>query len=117
MKRQLLQNTKVLPYTQGSAVNRAGFQSGILAVVTGASGDVKLAIEHSDTEAGSYVEVKDNGVFLDSNEVTGLNNKDLTNLDLDLSGCKAFIKIKVTGTAAASATFALALGDSESQPL
>ena len=93
---------------------------------------VKIAVTECDTQAGGYTAVKDKHVFIDhtadgggryhpsppTSPATSCNN-----LDLDLAGCKKFIKITVTvncagdSTPKCDATCAIALGDNAVQPV
>lgn len=119
MKRELIQNVKVTPYTSEDAIDRDGFLSAVLGVLVGTpTGSptglaVKLTVTECDTESGSYTPAADKLIPVD---------KALVNFDLDLVGCKQFIKIKVevvcTGGSSASctATAALVLGDKAYTP-
>lgn len=137
MKRELIQNTKVIPYKSGDAIDRERFLSGVLAVSLGApTGDptgitVKIAVTECDTQSGSYTAVEDKDVFVDHTAddegaitlTVDKSGNELHNLDLDLAGCKKFIKITVTvnctgGTSPkCEATCAIALGDNAVQPV
>lgn len=141
MKRALIQNVKVTPYTSEGAIDREGFLSGILAVKVGSpSGSptgmaVKLTITESDEEGGVYAPVKDKlvcvgnaplddaGVISVTTDAAGGAGGALVNIDLDLVGCKQFVKIKYeitcTGDSSPSctATAALALGDASEVPV
>ena len=111
MKRELIQNVKVTPYTSEEAIDRDGFLSAVLGVLVGTpTGDptglaVKLTVTECDTEGGSYTPAADTLVPVDK-----------------AVGCKQFIKIKVevvcTGGTSASctATAALVLGDKAYTP-
>ena len=136
MKRELIQNVKVTPYTNGDAIDRDGFLSAVLGVLVGTpTGSptglaVKLTVTECDTKSGSYTPAADKlipvdkaldadgSISLDTDVAGGA----LVNFDLDLVGCKQFIKIKVevvcTGGSSASctATAALVLGDASEVP-
>lgn len=137
MKRALIQSVKVTPHTSEDDINREGFLSGILAVKVGSpSGSptgmaVKLTITESDQSGTGYAPVKDklvcvgNAPLDDAGAIsvtTDAAGGALVNFDLDLVGCKQFIKIKVevvcTGDSSASctATAALVLGDKAYTP-
>lgn len=136
MKRELIQNVKVNPYTSEDPINREGFLSGILAVKVGTpTGSpnglaVKLTVTECDTEIGSYTPAADKLILMDKalgadgsiSLDTDAAGGALVNFDLDLVGCKQFIKIKVevvcTGDSSASctATAALVLGDKAYTP-
>lgn len=139
MKRELIQNIKVIPYRSGNAIDRERFLSGVLAVSLGAaSGEptgitVKIAVTECDTQDGGYTAVKDKHVFIDHTAdgdgaitlTADKSGNELHNLDLDLdlAGCKKFIKITVTVNCAGGtdpmcdATCAIALGDNAVQPV
>ena len=59
MKRELLENVKVQPYTSGSAIDREGYLSAVLGVSLGAATGtptgitVKVTFTECDTESGS----------------------------------------------------------------
>lgn len=136
MKRELIQNVKVTPYTSEDAIDRDGFLSAVLGVLVGTpTGSptgltVKLTVTECDTESGSYTPAADKlipvdkaldadgSISLDTDAAAGA----LVNFDLDLVGCKQFIKIKVevvcTGSPSTSCTFsaALVLGDKAYTP-
>lgn len=137
MKRELIQNVKVTPYTSETAIDRDGFLSAVLGVLVGTPTGtptgmaVKITVTECDTETGSYTPATDKLVPLDKAlDETGAFSVDtdaaggeLLNIDLDLVGCKQFIKAKVevvcTGgtTPSCSATAALALGDAAEMPV
>lgn len=126
MKRELIQNVKAIPYTSGTVIDRAGFLSAVLAVSALAAGNVKLEVTHADTATGTFEAVKDDLVVVDgSSEIKDLKVGDIANFDLDLAGCKPFVKLTLSGTAAATgsgdtaktAACAVVLGDSTVQPV
>lgn len=126
MKRNLIQNVKAIPYTSGDVIDRAGFLSAVVAVSALAAGGVKLEITHADTVDGTFEAVKDERLVVDGvNEATDLKAGEIANFDLDLLSCKNFIKITLSGDAAASgsgdaaktAACAVVLGDNHSQPV
>lgn len=137
MKRELIQNVKVTPYTSETAIDREGFLSAVLGVLVGTPTGtptgmaVKITVTECDTETGSYTPATDklvpldkaldeNGAFSVDTDAAG---GELLNIDLDLVGCKQFIKAKVevvcTGgtTPSCSATAALVLGDAAEMPV
>lgn len=122
MKRNLLQNVKVQPYTSGSAIDGAGFLSAILGAVIGTAGDLTITITHSD-DGSTFEPVTDTKVFPEENStngavtIKGLSVNDVVNLDIDLVGLKDFVKITASGTAATSTTLALAFGDAAVMPV
>ena len=85
MKRALIQNVKVMPYTLETAIDREGYLSAILA---------------ASVTAGTSAKVSATA---------------LVNFDIDLVGCKRYIKINVTGPT--TATYAVALGDPVEAPV
>lgn len=138
MKREILQNIKVYPYTSEDVIEREDFISGILGVKVGTpTGSptglaIKLTITESDAANGTFTAASDKNVILDKTPLdengsivvdTDVVGGELVNFDLDLIGCKNFIKVKVeavcTGgtSAACTVTSALALGDSKNQPV
>ena len=137
MKRALIQSVKVTPYTSEDAINREGFLSAILAVKVGSpSGTptglaVKLTITESDQQSSGFAPVKDKLVCVGNAPLdaagaisvsTDAKGGALVNFDLDLVGCKQFIKIKVEvvctdgSSASCTATAALVLGDKAYTP-
>lgn len=122
MKRELVHNVKVFPYTSGTAIDKSGFASGVLGVTAGADGDLILTITHSD-DGASFETVTDTGVFFDSPAkdgavtLTELSKSGYKGVNMDLSGLKDFVKVEASGAAAAGATYAVALGDAGSGPV
>lgn len=120
MKRELLQNVKVQPYTSGDVLERAGFLSAVIGAKVGAAGALTLTISHSD-DGSAFKTVTDELVFPDQKTTNGeyttggLNKDDIVNVDIDLVGLKNFVKITASGAAAANATLAIAMGDSSVQ--
>lgn len=137
MKRELLENVKVQPFTRGDAIDREGYLSAVLGVSLGAATGaptgitVKVTFTECDTKGGSYTPVADKLVVPgkttdDTGAVTIEANpagSELHNIDIDLVGCKQFIKATVdvgcTGGTSPSctATYAIALGDKNVQPV
>lgn len=137
MKRELLENVKVQPYTSGDAIDREGYLSAVLGVSLGAATGaptgitVKVTFTECDTEDGSYTPVADKLVVPgkttdDTGAVTieaDPTGSELHNIDIDLVGCKQFIKatvaVECTGGSSTSctATCAIALGDKNVQPV
>lgn len=122
MKRELLQNVKVFPYTSGDAINRSGFLSGVIGAKIGTAGELTLTVTHSDNDS-DYVPVTDVQVFPEKQTEGGtftteeLEQNDVIDIDIDFVGLKDFVKITASGTGAASTTLALALGDKNTQPV
>ena len=137
MKRELLENVKVQPYTSGDAIDREGYLSAVLGVSLGAATGtpagitVKVTFTECDTESGSYTPVADKlivpGKTTDDTGAVTIEadpaGSELHNIDIDLVGCKQFIKatvaVECTGgtTSSCTATCAIALGDKNVQPV
>ena len=137
MKRELLENVKVQPYTSGDAIDREGYLSAVLGVSLGAATGtptgitVKVTFTECDTEGGSYTPVADQlvvpGKTTDDTGAVTIEadpaGSELHNIDIDLVGCKQFIKatvaVECTGGTSPSctATCAIALGDKNVQPV
>ena len=137
MKRELLENVKVQPYTSGDAIDREGYLSAVLGVSLGAATGtptgitVKVTFTECDTEGGSYTPVADKlvvpGKTTDDTGAVTLEaapaGSELPTTDIDLVGCKQFIKatvaVECTGGTSPSctATCAIALGDKNVQPV
>lgn len=122
MKRELIQNVKVQPYTSGDAIERTCFLSGIIGVVIGTAGALTLTITHSD-DGATFEAVTDKLVFPEKQTEGGtftteeLAKDDVVNIDIDLVGLKNFVKITASGAAATGTTLAIALGDKNVQPV
>lgn len=123
MKRELIQNVKAIPYTNGDAIDREGFLSAVVAVSAAAAGKMELKVTHSDTATGTFEDVPDTRLVVEgAAEVSGLKAGDIANFDIDLVGCKQFIKVTVSGTAATVAeggtlACAVVLGDPAQAPV
>ena len=122
MKRNLFDTVSVLPFQSGSVVDRTGYESAVLALTVAAGAQATVKVETCDTEDGTFEAVQDSRLFIDNpiNHDTGdaivkneAEAEAVANLDIDLIGCKAFIKITVTGGEAG----ALALGDATNCPV
>lgn len=70
MKRELLQNVKVIPYTSGEILDRRGFLSAVIGIkVSNITGDPDtckaiLKIEHGDSVTGAFTPVTDEMIAL-----------------------------------------------------
>lgn len=137
MKRELLENVKVQPYTSGDAIDREGYLSAVLGVSLGAATGtptgitVKVTFTECDTKGGSYTPVADKlvvpGKTTDDTGAVTIEadpaGSELHNIDIDLLGCKQFIKATVAvecagGTSqSCTATCAIALSDKNVQPV
>lgn len=121
MKRALFDTVAVLPFASGNTVDSTGYESAVLAVTVAAGQTATVKVETCDTVDGTFEAVDDSRLFVD-NPVNDDGEAELdnpasadavANLDIDLIGCKSFIKITVTnGTAGA-----LALGDATDYPV
>lgn len=132
MKRNLLESVRCFPYEAGQAFDRSGFLSAVLGIRVDTAGDdaaIKVTASHSDTEDGAYTPVLDERVFLEETAVTRsekgritevsagmpVSAGELVNLDIDLLGCKRYVKLDAAytggGDPAVSASCALVLGD------
>jgi hypothetical protein len=137
MKRELFDNVKLVVKADNAVIDRIGCLSGVLAVSVGAitgnptASDLSIAISHADTEDGTFKPVTDAMIGMEEHpSKDGVLNKiavksnDMLSINLDLLGCKQFIKItpsiKFTGgstPAATNASYALVLGDPSNSPL
>lgn len=119
MQRALFERVKVLPYTAGAAIERGGKLSAVLGVAcSAATGTPTLSItlSHCDTENGTYDGVQDSRALLFPQPVA-LAKDGTYMLNIDLLGCKQFVKITPTITGTATCAYALALGDADQQPV
>lgn len=122
MKRELIQNTKVQPYTSGDAIERTGFLSGVIGAVIGTAGALTVTVAHSDDRT-TFENVTDVLVFPEKQTEGGvfttdaLAAGDIVNIDVDLVGLKNFVKFTASGAAATGTTLAIALGDKSVQPV
>ena len=136
MKRTLFKTVSLIPAPEGQAVDREGFLSAVLAVsvgeITGSPDAAVLSVkvEHADQADGEFAAVPD--TMLNPEQATlegGIPDRKIAgaeelSLDLDLLGCKRFIKVTPsitfeggTSPAASRASYALALGDSVKNPV
>ena len=122
MKRNLFENIKVQPYTSGDAIDKSGFLSGILGVKVGTAGELTVTVTHSD-DGTTFEAVTDERVFPEAKteggvyEIDDLAKDDVVDIDIDLLGLKDFVKLAVSGAAAANSTLAIALGDAREMPV
>lgn len=135
MKRELFDNVAVV-IGSGKAVDREGFLSAVFAAsvgtITGSPTAAKLSVkvEHCDTEDGTFEVVPDTKLDPDATTLNGIlgecavSSNDEVKMNLDLLGCKRYIKITPTisftgGTspAAGGAAYALILGDPVQAPV
>ncbi len=122
MKRELLQNVKVQPYTSGNPIDRKGFLSAVLGCSISTAGDLKITVTHSD-DGTEFKPVTDVKVFPESTATNGVLSLEgiaadtTVDIDIDLLGLKNIVKAEIAGTAATNATFAIVLGDKNNQPV
>ena len=128
MKRELFDNVAIV-IGSGKAVDREGFLSAVFAASVGTiTGSPK--VEHCDTEDGTFEVVPDTKLDPDATTLNGIlgecavSSNDEVKMNLDLLGCKRYIKITPTisftgGTspAAGGAAYALVLGDPVQAPV
>lgn len=119
MKRELIQNVQLIPLGEDEAIDRSGFLSAVVAIKPKGSGELTAKITHADTKDGSFTEVTDAGLFVDgSNKVSDVAEGDLVVFDLDLIGCKQFIKVTFEGEGKGESTAAaIVLGDAAETPV
>lgn len=128
MKRSILCNIKVIPATDGKLIDRQGFLSAVLgAEVTAINGNpesVSLNVEvlTGDSADGTDLALTTDPLVImgDAGDIYGLG---LYNVDIDLVGCKRYVKLVPTPvfsggtTPGISADYAVALGDNNIQPV
>jgi len=120
MKRALFDTVTVLPFESGSVTARLGYESAVLAVTVAAGVTATVKVEHSDAEDGTFVPVPDTRLFIDNKVdkdgnaliVNEAEAEAVANLNIDLIGCKKYVKLTVTGGEAG----ALVLGDATDHP-
>lgn len=112
MKRGLFYNIKAMPYTSGDAVDRQGFLSAVIAVAASTAGTLAVAVTHADTVEGTFEPVPDERVILSGTGAMAEN--DLDQVEIDLAGCKRFVKLTISGV---TGSCALVLGDPARAPV
>ena len=120
MKRNLIQNALVIPLDleKNDAIDRAGFLSAVVGVKPNGSGELTLKVTHADTKEGEFVDVPDTKLFVNGGKVDTVADGDLVQFDLDLVGCKKFIKVALDGDGKGeSPTAAIVLGDATTAPV
>ena len=107
MKRELFDTVAVV-IGSGKAVDREGFLSAVFAAsvgtITGSPTAAKLSVkvEHCDTEDGTFEVVPDTKLDPDATTLNGIlgecavSSSDEVKMNLDLLGCKRYIKITPT---------------------
>lgn len=131
MRRALYTNVKVLPYTSGTAIDRMGYRSAILAAkissVTGSPTAAKLTVvvTDCDTSGGTYAAPADDRVLAvgGSEYPVDVSGTTEVNIPIDLIGCRRYVKVTATVTytggssPSSTAVYALALGDADKAPV
>lgn len=135
MKRELFDNVSVV-IGAGKAVDREGYISAVFAAsigtITGSPTAAKLSVkvEHCDTTDGDFELVPDTKMDPDTTTLNGIlkevavKSGDEVKMNLDLLGCKRYVKITPTisftggsSPAAAGAAYAMVLGDPTQAPV
>lgn len=138
MKRILFESVKAFPYTPDQAVDRLDALSAVLGIGVSAAdpdAEARITVSHADTAGGAYEPVLDARIFMGNTRVerdgagevshvftaVPVETGDLVNTDIDLVGCKRFVKIGVAYTANGSpatvtAACVLTLGDFGTNP-
>lgn len=135
MKRTLFDNVAVVIGAE-KAVDREGFLSAVFAVSVGAitgtptAAKLSVKVEHCDTAAGEFEPVPDTKMDPDATTLNGIlkevavSSGQELKMNLDLLGCKRYIKITPTisftggsSPAAANAAYALVMGDPTQAPV
>ena len=117
MKKKLIDSCRVRPYTSGAAIDRQNFGSAVLGLKVAAATGSPTAAALKQALIGGLLDA-DGAVTMDIPVAGGE-----AQIGIDLTGCKRFVKItgtvSFTGgtTPAATATYALALGDPAQEPV
>jgi len=114
MKRALPGNVKVFTDTLSQGViDREGFLSAVVGGTVDTAGDVTIVVKDCDTENGTFADVTDDWLFIGggSGTVTAAADE-LVNVDVDLVGCKRYVKFVTTFD-----EVAVVLGDAAIQPV
>lgn len=124
MKRELLQNVKILPYTSGDALDTTGFNSVVIGAIAGSAGTLTITITQSDSKDGVYDDIKNIQIFVDRTshkdnagviDIENVESGNEININVDIIGLKNYIKITATGAASSGTSLAVALGDGNTQ--
>ena len=119
MKRELFENVKVIPGGIGTVIDRDGFLSAVIGISASVDENIKLKLEHADTETGTFEELEDPyaGVNGELKDIT-IGEGNTANICIDLAGCKRYIRFNVEGNASGQETSsAVVLGHSEKEPV
>lgn len=117
MRRALFDRTVVLPYTPGEVINRDRALSIVLGVACSAATDtptIKVTLTECDTEDGTFTPVTDELAV--PTEPIELTEDEADMINIDVVGCKQFVKITPTITGTATCAYAIALGDFDREP-
>ena len=117
MRRALFDRLIVLPYEQGEAINRDRALSIVLGVACNAATGMPLlrvALTECATEDGEFTPVKDELAV--PTEPVELEEGVADMINIDVVGCKQFVKITPTITGEATCAYAIALGDFDREP-
>lgn len=118
MKRENIQSHKIIPCASGDVIDRQGFFSAIFAANVSKGTLTAIKVSHCDTADGTFEEVADPYVVVKKGPEAEVEAPAVANFDLDLVGCKQYIKIEATITGeGAAATYAIGLGDAVEQPV
>lgn len=136
MKRELFDSVSVVIEASETVIDRKGFLSAVFAASVGAftgsptSAKLSVKVEHCDTADGTFETVSDTMLNPEHTTSDGILKeavvapKDTLQMNLDLIGCKRYIKITPTisftgGTspAAEAAAYTLVLGDPVDSPV
>lgn len=119
MKRELIQNVQLIPLGENEAIDCSGYLSAVVAIKPKGSGALTIKVTHADEKTGNYTEVPDTGLFVNgTNKVDNVTESDLVTFDLDLIGCKRFVKITFEGDGKGeSPAAAVVLGDAANTPV
>lgn len=125
MKRELFENVKVIPGGTAVVIDRSGFLSAIIGAAVAAPEDGKEAnlkklsftVTHADAEDGEYTPVDDPYIGINGplKEIS-ISEGETANVEIDLLGCKRYLKI-MPSTDAAAVGYAVVLGDPEKAPV
>jgi len=114
MKRALPGNVKVFTDTLAQeTIDREGFLTAVIGGTVDTAGDVSIAVQDCDTESGTFTDVTDAWLFIGGGDGTVTAEADeLVNVDVDLVGCKRYVKFITDFD-----EVAVVLGDAAIQPV
>ena len=113
MKRELFENVKVIPGGTAVVIDRSGFLSAIIGAAVAAPEDGKEA----SLKKLSFTPVDDPYIGINGplKEIS-ISEGETANVEIDLLGCKRYLKI-TPSTDAAAVGYAVVLGDPEKAPV